>query len=200
MATYNKTTLATFFQTGDVPGGSDYQNLIDSQINIVDTEEQDMAGNLSTPKLITSRLSAGNANITGSLTVANVTAASIIVGNELVTNQYILGALIANTPTGSQATTVVSAAGTSQATAATLSTMMTYILQGATDGQNTGYKLVGGTTGLIQFIGNQNSVSANLWPATGSSINGLSTNAAFGLSPNTLYTVMATTPTKYSVK
>lgn len=60
MTTYNKSTLATFFQTNDVPTGQDYANLIDSQVNLVETSIQSMAGPLACTELITPRVSATN--------------------------------------------------------------------------------------------------------------------------------------------
>lgn len=77
MTTYNKATLKTFFETADVPTGTDYANLIDSYINIVETSAQAMAGALQTTKLITPLVSAFNINAT----VLTVTSANINGGN-----------------------------------------------------------------------------------------------------------------------
>lgn len=76
MTTYNKASLAQFFETGDVPQGADYANLIDSQVNIVETSVQNMGGPLGTTELITSRVSAGNINATGTLTVNGIISAN----------------------------------------------------------------------------------------------------------------------------
>lgn len=67
MTTYTKTTLATFFETGDVPTGTDYANLIDSQVNIAETSTQAMQGSLSMTELIAARVSAANGSFTGLL-------------------------------------------------------------------------------------------------------------------------------------
>lgn len=72
MTTYNRASLKTFFETGDVPEGSDYANLIDSCLNLVETAEQDMAGPLYTTNLITPNVSGLNANFTGTVTVASL--------------------------------------------------------------------------------------------------------------------------------
>lgn len=69
MTTYSQNTLKTFFQTGDVPTGSDYANLIDSCLNIVDTSAQSIAGPINPTELITARVSAGNIIATGTLSV-----------------------------------------------------------------------------------------------------------------------------------
>lgn len=70
MTTYNKQTLKTFFEQGDKPQGSDYANLIDSQVNIVETFVQSMGGALATTELITPRVSAANANFTGTVSAS----------------------------------------------------------------------------------------------------------------------------------
>lgn len=80
MTTYNKQTLKTFFEQGDKPQGSDYANLIDSQVNIVETSVQSMGGALATTELITPRVSAANANFTG-IVSANQFQGTINVGN-----------------------------------------------------------------------------------------------------------------------
>lgn len=85
MTTFNKATLKTFFETNDVPFGGDYANLIDSQVNIAETAPQSMAGLLQTPELVASRVSAGNANFTGTVSAANLYATkinNIIVGGK----------------------------------------------------------------------------------------------------------------------
>lgn len=71
MTTYTKATLATFFETGDVPGGTDYANLIDSQVNIAETSTQAMQGSLSMTELVAARVSAANGSFTGLLSAEN---------------------------------------------------------------------------------------------------------------------------------
>lgn len=80
MTTYNQATLATFFQTGDVPTGQDYANLIDSCLNIVDTNPQSIAGPINPTELITARVSAGNIIATGTLSV--ITSAGLTLTNQ----------------------------------------------------------------------------------------------------------------------
>lgn len=75
MTTYNQTTLKTFFQNGDIPSGDDYANFIDSCLNIVDTSDQPIAGPISPTQLNTARVSAGNVNVTGTMTIAGTTSA-----------------------------------------------------------------------------------------------------------------------------
>lgn len=87
--TYNKSTLSTFFQNGDVPQGSDYQNLIYSQVNLVETAIQTMAGPLFTTDLTTANVSASNLNIINSVTFPgafSVSAGGATLGNNLSVN------------------------------------------------------------------------------------------------------------------
>lgn len=204
MTTYNKATLKTFFETNNVPEGSDYANLIDSQINLVETAQQSMAGSLQTTELDTARVSAGNGNFTGTLSVAGQMSANNINVNTIsgpalnitavtsTSDVYIGGELI-------RSVSNYIAAGTAQATATVISAGMAY-LTGASDGQATGYRLMANKPGLTQFVYNQNTISANLWPCTGGQINVLASNAAFGMSASTLYTVAHVRASGYAVK
>lgn len=227
MTTYTKSTLATFFETGDVPDGTDYANLIDSQVNIAETSVQAMAGSLSMTELITARVSAGNANITGTLSAATLAvnaftanSAFFTTGLTAVTGTFsgTVSANAINVTTDISAAsgtvyasasrvnfnyhgtpTIVSAAGTAQATGALLSTEFVR-LQGATDGQTTGFKLMANQTGWVQYLANECAVSSNLWPPTGGTINGLGANAVFPMVANTPYIVMHRAASAYSVK
>lgn len=108
MTTYNKTTLKTFFETNDVPGGQDYANLIDSQVNIVETAQQSMAGPLSTTELITPRVSAGNMSLSGTFSAqaisgttgsfsSKVSAASLNVAGAVSAGSLATGAITGTT-------------------------------------------------------------------------------------------------------
>lgn len=83
MTTYNRTSLKTFFQTGDVPTGNDYGNLIDSCLNIVDTGAQSIASPLAATELIAPIVSSstitGNslAALSGSLVITGATGVFI---------------------------------------------------------------------------------------------------------------------------
>lgn len=251
MTTYNKTQLKTFFEQGDVPSGTDYANLIDSQLNLVETVNQTMAGPLTATKLVAPTVSATNFNVTGgffanivsantlavsditvnssytqndgsfsvigiegninlSPDVGNVNLAPVTGGVSLApvtgnvniagTNTIFAGNLIfQGGPYKIQDVVIVSAAGTAQASAPSIGTNLVVRLQGATDGQATGYKLAN-TQGIKQYIYNENAVSANLYPDIGCKINGLGTNAAFGLAATTMYTVLQYAASAYAVK
>ena len=53
MANQNKTTLKTYFQQGDIPTEGQYVDLIDSQLNVVETTAQTVAGAVTFTSAIT---------------------------------------------------------------------------------------------------------------------------------------------------
>lgn len=216
--TYNRATLSTFFQTGDVPAGSDYENLIYSQVNIVDTSAQAMAGSLQSTEFIASRISAGNGNFTGNLTVAgtisaasislvDVTVSGLVATNILTTT---LSATSVNTSTVSAATlypvnpiiispVTIAASGSTIGTANVLTAFNTR-LTAVTDSTATGIALLANKAGLVQYLYNETTVSANLYPCVGGQINALASSAPFGLAGSTMYTIFHTKASGYAVK
>lgn len=213
MTTYNKETLSTFFITGAVPQGSDFANLINSQVNIVETSAQQMAGPLGTTELIASRISAGNTNITGMMTIAGQTSAagincSVLSAATINTGVIVATSVIATGTVSAQSLfastkiinsiAIISAAGTAQATSSLCSASICR-LAGVVDGQTTGFSLMGNRAGWNQKIYGAN-LSANLYPPVGGTINALGANAAFSLAVNTLYDVVAITNSAYAVK
>lgn len=226
MTTYNKTTLKTFFETGDVPQGSDYANFIDSYVNIVETAEQAMAGPLYTTELVSPRVSAAALNVTGVLSANNLalnnisasaasfsgTVSAATVNATTVNGTTIKGTtvsastVVAATVSAAkikQAITIISAAGSTQATGgAVSSTIGICRLQGTADGQTTGYLLPTptGNLGFEQVLIHEGTVSGNLWPNVGCKINALSTNGAFALAASTTYLVVYSNVSGYAVK
>jgi hypothetical protein len=216
MTTLNKATLTASFEQGDVPQGTDYANLIDSQVNVAETSVQAMAGPLATTELITPRVSATNLNVTGilsanTLSFSNLTATTLTatsIGAATVSATTVNTAIVsADTIFASAAsfqggvvygTGIVSAAGTAQGTAATLSFPIN-TLRGVTDGAATGFTPPQNRTGLVQYILNDGP-SANLWPPVGGRINGLAANAVFPLAASTAYTVVHFTASAMTVK
>lgn len=77
MTQLSKASLQALFEQGDVPSGTDYANLIDSQINAVETSSQSMGGALITTELITPRVSAANGVFTGVVSARDVYADTI---------------------------------------------------------------------------------------------------------------------------
>lgn len=208
MTTYNKVTLKTFFAQGDIPQGSDYANLIDSQVNIAETGQQSMAGPLAATKLIAPLVSASNLNVPGSISgitgtfTSIVSAASINLSGDVSAATGSVYASAIRSANGNYSTPViVSAVGTALATAAQLIAVINRV-QGVVDGQTTGVKLLSGRLGFApQFVINETAVSANLWPAGSDyKINGLASGAAFSMAANTPYTVIYSQNSAYSVK
>lgn len=219
-----KATLITFFQTGDVPSAAQFADLINSQVNTFETNDQSMLGALITTQLVTPQVSATNVNVTGTLTAANSTftintlAATNVSANSGFFNTHlsVSGHAVLNGPVSAkntvyapsfrstsgyyQAPVVVSAAGTTQATGATLGTNGISRLKGIVDGTTTGFQLVANQTGLQQTIWVEENTSCNLWPCTGGQINALSSNAAFPMTGNTQYIVTHIKASGYSVK
>lgn len=232
MTNYNKATLATFFAQGDVPQGSDYANLINSQVNLVETAIQAMAGPLSTTELDTPLVSAATVNVTTLLTPAavrvtgivsaaslNVTGDVLAASGRITASAASITALLSakggiSTTTVSAATvnattyrtatpTIVSAAGTAQATASPITaTVGISRLQGVTDGQATGFLLPAPSSniGIEQLLMCEAAVSCNLWPSVGCRINGLGANAVFAMAANTPYYVAYIQASAYAVK
>lgn len=242
MTAFSKSTLKTFFETNDVPQGSDYANFIDSYVNIVDTGDQSMAGALITTQLVTPTVSAANGTFTGTLAVGtlNVTTAvsiaSLTVAGDVSANRgyfnahlSVSGHVAVNGPVSANSlnvtgdvsadqgtvyasalrmgsggifrtVTVVSAAGTTQATGAVLGTNGIARLKGIADSTTTGFILNANCTGLQQTVYVEENTSCNLWPCIGGQINALASNAAFGMAGNTTYIITHIKASGYAVK
>lgn len=210
MTQYNQATLKTFFQTNDVPSGSDYANLIDSYVNVVDTGIQTVAGTLNPAELVTPRVSATNGVFTGNLSVSGafnpanistgiVSAASINVNGDVSASTGTVYASAMRSSSGFLGSVgVVSAAGSTQATAALLSNVVNRG-KGIVDGSTTGFTPLTGRPGLVQYLFNEGA-SANLWPPVGGTINGLTVNAAFPLVASAMVTIVHITASAMAAK
>lgn len=204
MTTYNKTNLKTFFEQADIPSGTDYANLIDSQVNIAETSEQSMASNLKVPKLITPLVSA----TTGDYTTLNATTLNVttVSSTKVVTTDVSASGTVYTSATRSQIgnignVTIVSATGTARATAAPMPISYMVRGQGVTDGSATGFLLPTPIAGLSTYFIYEGAVSANLWPVGADyTINALASGAVFALTANTSYTILFTTASAYRVK
>lgn len=199
MTILNKATLATFFQTNDIPLGSDYQNLIDSQVNLAETSAQQMAGPLVPTELITARVSATNMNVVSLLSAGTIQSNSISIMTDISAGGSIYASACHLTGELYRSVIIVSAFGTAQTTATQLTATINRC-QGVVDGTATGFVLQANKTGYVQYAINETAASANLWPPSGGTINGLGANAAFGLTANTLYTIVHKAASAYAVK
>lgn len=196
MTTYNKANLKVFFETGDVPTGQNYADLIDSQINIAESSEQTMIGALNTPELISSRISAGNGNVIGTFSAGTINATATY--SNLVSAAALYGFDIVATNSLSQYNGIVSAAGTSLATAASANFVINTIA-GVTDGAATGVGIPTSRPGMVQYFMNNTAASANIWPVSGMQINALATGAAYGITAGSTVLVIHTS-TKFFAK
>lgn len=209
MTQYNKTTLKTFFETGDVPVGQNFSDFIDSCVNQQETSVQTMAGALNPTELITPRVSAGTVNVTGVLTISGSFSAPTIIADNIISSAHttnvltVTGDVSANSgvlfaSAARFSTGIVSALGSTQATAAPLSFTINDGA-GVVDGSTTGFIIPANQRGRTQYILN-GGASANLWPCVGGQINALASNAAFGMTASTLYTIVHTKASGYAVK
>jgi hypothetical protein len=221
MTNQSKAVLEALFETGDVPTGANYTDLIDSSVNLAETSAQTMIGPLVSTEFIGPRVSATNVNVTGTLSAAvfavnTVTASSMAISGSLAVGTTVSAASLNVTGDVSAATGtvyasavrstngvlegvgIVSAAGTTQGAATVLSNVINRG-KGVTDGSTTGFAIPANRIGLTQVIVNDNA-SANLWPPTGGVINALAANAAFAMAANIPYIIYHITASAYAVK
>jgi len=80
MASQDKATLKSAFETGDGPTGTDFANLIDSQLNLAETTAQTISGAVTFAGGVTfSAVSAATVGgATGTFSILNATAATIV--------------------------------------------------------------------------------------------------------------------------
>lgn len=202
MTQRTKSVLTLLFEQGDVPTGTNYADLIDSYVNQSETAVQNMAGPLAPTELITARVSATNVNVTGTLTIAGQFSANNLNANTLTINTDIsAGATVYSSAerTGYviQSTGTVSAAGTTQGAAASLTNVINRG-KGIADGVTTGFTPLANRAGMVQYLLNEGA-SANLWPPTGGFINGLAVNVHFPLAASAAYTIFHITASSYGV-
>ena len=75
MAKQNRTTLKGYFETGDTPSQAQYADLIDSNMNLIDTGTQIVPGTISSSNIVV------NTNITAS---GNVSASGVLTAEGLI--------------------------------------------------------------------------------------------------------------------
>ena len=80
MAKQNRTTLKGYFETGDIPSQAQYADLIDSQLNLVETGTQTVEGNTTFEGNLSSSNIISSTHITAS---GNISASGIITGQDV---------------------------------------------------------------------------------------------------------------------
>lgn len=203
----NKAALVLLFEQGDTPQGTNFADLINSCVNMNETTVQVMTGALNPTEVITPRVSATNGVFTGTMTISGITSVADVYAETVRASAVNAPALIGTTVSASTiwstnglrgSVGIVSAAGTTQAAAAPLNFVIN-LAAGLSDGVDTGFVLTANKTGFVQYIMNAGA-SANLFPCVGGQINTLSSNAAFPMAANLMYTILHTRASGYAVK
>ena len=78
MANQNKTTLKGYFETGDIPNQNQYGELIDSNLNLVETGIQITAGQISSSALLSETFISASGDISSK---GNISSSGLIVGH-----------------------------------------------------------------------------------------------------------------------
>jgi hypothetical protein len=170
MTAKNRTTLKTQFQTGDTPTGSDFDDLIDSTLNVADTTAQTINSDV---------------NINGQLTVSQLTVgdiqATVASFQYMESQQTLYLGLLRQDAVSSAAATGASAASALPVSA--YCTRVSTVIASAN-----GVRLLAlsnNNQGFSQFIFNDTNENLNIYPASGGSINNLSANAPYVASAST---------------
>lgn len=201
MTALDRVTLRAQFQNGDTPQGSDYANMIDSAANLAETSAQTFLGP------VTFNAGFGTTTLSGTTIVGdNVRASAVSAVSLHGTLNGTLNGTVSGTvnPTGGTATGLMTfAAGlaisglltqqtpvsvacisTAQASARLLDNANIFVLSTVATASNDSVRLPGGYPGTLQMIINNTTASAKLFPPTGGTIDGGSTNAARDLFPS----------------
>lgn len=205
----NKAALVLLFEQGDVPTGANFADLINSCVNLNETDAQTMLGALNPTELITARVSATNGIFTGTMTIGGITsgsdayfetvrASAMVITGDVSAGGTVYASAMRSTNGFIGGVGVVSAAGTTQGTAASLTNVINRG-KGIADGSTTGFTPLANRAGLVQYLFNEGA-SANLWPPTGGFINGLAVNAPFSLAASAMVTIVHLTASAYAVK
>jgi hypothetical protein len=219
MTALDRVTLRASFQTGDTPNGTDYQNLIDSAANLAETSAQTFLGPVSfaagfgAASVSATNLVGTNAQL-GTVSADAVYASAfngIHVGAQvgpvsgttgifsgLLTLQagiQVSGLVQMQTPVS------VACISTAQASARLLDQANIFVLSTVATGSNDSVRLPGGHPGTVQMLINATTASAKVFPPTGGTIDGGSTNGARDIFPSARILVFhATSATFYTLR
>lgn len=192
MTAKTRTALYAAFETGDIPQGSDYADLIDSSVNLLDTGNQAISGSLT----VSGDVSAASVT-TSSLSLTNLTASGTVsLGTTSVSTLTSSGAVTAPTATINNIVGVpvtLAGVGTTQAGAATITSSITRL---ATSVGQTAFVLPN-TTGQMFFIHNTTATSALVYPPVGGTIDGGATDASITITYNSTKLIFATSSTEF---
>jgi hypothetical protein len=205
MTAQTRTVNKGRFENGDRPSGSDFGDLIDSFVAISDSTAQTLTSNLNVPTLIATEVSAGVANVSAAtIQVLVASAASVQAMNAVVATAGTL------TVTGTAHVSslnptrllngfaVITAAGSTQTSAASLTARLNHITTAVAGGPQ-GVILPTAATGLSVIVINAANTALNVYPATGGAIWGGSTNAAIAVTASTMARFEATSGLQWYV-
>lgn len=198
MSALDRVTLKAAFQNGDQPQGSDYENFIDSFVNLAETTAQTMNG----PLILAGGLSAASIN-TGAITATGVVSAPSIwaavgdittISAQTVTFSSLVVPASGVAVNGNVTFTGGYLAGTVDVSVACIATVQASarllvaavnIIKSSTTAANDSVRLPGLYAGVSFLVVNDTTQSAKVFPPTGGQINALGSNTALDLGPNT---------------
>lgn len=166
MTARTPTYLKARYEQGDIPQGTDYEDVFDSYLNVAVSAEQTIDSNLKTTKeLIASVVSAVTVNAT-TLNASTINGA-IVSATSLLSPSANLASVSADNINVSGSvifgTLDVSALATTQAGAVTLTGTRSFIIFG--DGNNNAVKLPSSVRGREQQIINASTTTIKIYPA-----------------------------------
>jgi len=198
MSALDRAALKAAFENGDQPQGSDYENFIDSFVNLAETTAQTMNG----PLILAGGLSAASIS-TGAITATGVVSAPSIwaavgditaISAQTVTFSSLVVPTSGVVVNGNVTFTGGYLAGTVDVSVACISTVQSSarllvaamnIIKSSTTAANDSVRLPGLYAGVAFLVVNDTTQSAKVFPPTGGQINALGSNAALDLGPNT---------------
>lgn len=195
-----RTTLKGEFEDGDVPTGSNYSDVFDSFVNLLDSGTQNISGavnlnslgasiSVSAPTINCLNLNATTVQATrlnATQLVVTTVQATRVAGTRHTPSEYVV---YSSNPS-------VVALGTTFASAQPLGAVQLYVLTEVTAAES-GVVLQEPVVGLIQTIVNAGDVTAQVYPASGASLDTNAATTARDVFPNETLTVVHGSSTKY---
>jgi len=191
MTARTPTYLKSRYETGDIPTQSDYEDIFDSYVNLEVSGKQTINSDLATSgEIICARVSA-SAFFIGEVSANNVyastgnfTTLNVTTNNSTNTNSTFVSAGTVNITSRATGSVDVSvkAVGSAQATAKNITAAINLLVT-VSAGTDDAVILPGGYPGWTQYIINSTTSTCQVFPPSGGTIDGLSTNAAQTLNP-----------------
>lgn len=194
--------LKARFEQGDIPQGTDYEDVFDSYLNVATSAVQTLTGGLyapefSTPLVSASVVRAGSINITGSASYVHVEAQRLVASAASITaaisaasgyfNNFYLAAAAD-----------VSAVATTQAGALTISAPANFVI--FADGNNNAVKLPASDRGKIQYVINASTTTIKIFPATSGRFLVTAVNASLNIPADKVATVIHKGDDRYGIQ